>query len=91
MFYASGEQSQLYSGLIRMQNGIYFLDILDKYNWNEVYSFASEHYRNEEKMLLRKEQEFLKHVWFENYIFSSPFVNKESSRYIPLMQQLTKE
>ena len=92
MFYSSGEQSQLIkSELICVQNGIFFLDILDRDNWKEVYGFASDLYRREEKILLRKEHDFLKYVWFENYIFSSPFADKEFSRYIPIMQQFRKE
>jgi hypothetical protein len=89
MFYTSGEQSQLIdSGLICVQNGIFFLDILDKDNWCEVYGFSSDLFKREEELLHKRENDFLKHVWFENYIFSSQFADKESRRYIPLMQQL---
>jgi hypothetical protein len=92
MFYTSGEQSRLIdSGLICVQNGIFFLDILDKDNWSEVYGFASDLYGRDKALLIKREHDFLKHVWFENYIFASPFADSKSSRYIPRMQQLGRE
>lgn len=92
MFYASGEQSRLIdSGLISVQNGVFFLNILDRSNWVEIYGFARDHYKRDEKLLLRKENDFLKHVWFENYLFSSPFADKEFSRYIPHIKQLGED
>lgn len=79
------------SDLICVQNGVYFLNILDEDNWAQVYNWAKNLYHHDEKELIEKENEFSKHAWFENYLFSSTFIDHDFERYVPLMQQFGKE
>jgi len=92
MFENTPELSALVeSDLICVQNGVYFLNILDEDNWAQVYDWAKNLYCHDEKELFEMEHEFSKHAWFENYLFSSTFADHDFERYVPLMQQLGKE
>jgi len=63
------------SHLVCECNGIHFLNVLDANNWEQVYRWAKQIYENEKDVLAGKEKEFLKQVWLENYILSSPHAN----------------
>jgi len=89
MFEASGEISELVkSDLISVLNGAYFLNILDRENWSDVYHWARSLYEHDREVLLRNEVEFAKHTWFENYIFASDHLDPRCERYIPTIQPL---
>lgn len=64
------------------QNGIYFLDILDNDSWGEAYECAKLIYENDRETILKNESAFLKHAWFENYMFSSEHADSSCKRYI---------
>ncbi|MEQ6887001.1 hypothetical protein [Salicola sp. Rm-C-2C1-2] len=64
------------------RNGTYFLDILDYDNWPVVYECAKSLYEKDKDLIERNEQAFLKHVWFENYLFSSMYGDPAKERYI---------
>jgi len=84
MLESSQENHPIYeSGLICSQNGIYFLNIADKTNWEDIYKYAKSIYIRESNQIYGRENEFLKHVWFENFLFASPFANKDYDQYIP--------
>ncbi|MFB1480964.1 hypothetical protein [Corallococcus sp. RDP092CA] len=74
--------------LICERNGVHFLNIIDPDNWAQAYKWAREMFAREKTFLLRKEQEFLKHSWFEEYLFNSPHRKPDVERYIPTMTLL---
>jgi hypothetical protein len=74
------------SELICHQNGVYFLNIVDKTNWKKVHLWSKKIYKTNESFILDDEEKFLKHCWFENYLFSSKHVDGRVSRYIPSIQ-----
>lgn len=81
------EGSEEFSGLVESElicvlNGVYFLNVLDKNNWNDVYRWARGLYEHDKDSLQRNEIEFLKHSWFENYLFDSLYVVDNCQRYI---------
>lgn len=67
---------------VLVQNGIYFLDILDQNNWDEAYTCAKLIYEQDRETILKNENAFLKHAWFETYLFSSNYAGSERDRYI---------
>jgi hypothetical protein len=70
------------SGLITKANGTYFLHVIDKDNWNDLYNAAAELFKQDSCDLVNDEKAYAKHVWFENYLFQfSP--NRHKKRYIP--------
>lgn len=89
MFEASGEIAELAdSNLISVLNGAYFLNVLDETNWEDVYRWARKLYEHDREVLLRNEEEFAKHVWFENYIFASKYADRATERYMPTIRPL---
>lgn len=91
MFDATDELNQIIdSKLILVSNGIYFINILDEDNWGEVYKCCRELYKNQEKQLSKNEHNFLKHSWFEEYIFSSLYADSSCGRYIPKIHFLDR-
>jgi len=92
MFEASGDLSELVkSDLVCVLNGAYFLNILDQNNWKDVYNWSRSLYEHDRNVLLRNEVEFAKHVWFENYVFSSAHADPTTDRYIPTIQPLGEQ
>lgn len=73
-----GDQSVL------VQNGIYFLDILSHDGWDEAYECAKDIYEKDRGTILKNESAFLKHAWFENYLFSSKYADSNKKRYIEM-------
>jgi hypothetical protein len=76
------------SQLVCECNGIYFLNVLDADNWQQVYGWSKAIYENERTSLARKEKEFLKHSWLENYILTSPHSKPIAGfpRYLPAIK-----
>lgn len=64
------------------QNGIYFLDILESKTWNDAYEYAKLIYERDRETISKNENAFLKHAWFENYLFSSCYADSDKHRYI---------
>jgi hypothetical protein len=84
MFYSANQQKQLVgSGLIAEWNGVFFLNILDAKNWKKVYEAAKSLYGRDSQNLVGQESAFAKHVWFEDYLFTSVNVKRGARRYIP--------
>ncbi|ABE59717.1 hypothetical protein [Chromohalobacter israelensis] len=67
---------------VLVQNGIYFLDVLDQSSWNDAYAYARLIYEQDRETILKNENAFLKHAWFENYLFSSDHADSRKVRYI---------
>jgi hypothetical protein len=76
------------SQLIYACNGVYFLNILGKGNWKKVYAWVRKIYERDRESLIRKEKEFMKHVWMENMLFASPYAQPKCGRYIPTARAL---
>ena len=72
--------------LICHQNNVFFLNILDESNWNEIFEAAKIIFGKSEKELQKNENALIKHAWFEEYLMSSPYVNSNSKRYIPCIE-----
>jgi hypothetical protein len=84
MFRDAGElQPIVDSMLVCVCNGTFFVNIIDDHNWQEIYDYGRQLFLHDVSVLFRKEPEFSKHVWFENYLFGSPFNPFTSDRYIP--------
>ncbi|WAW09438.1 hypothetical protein NB640_09300 [Oxalobacter vibrioformis] len=81
--YRSGSELQEIFGkkLLVYQNGVYFLNILDNENWDQVHDLARKIYISSKEKITFNESAFMKHLWFENYLFSSPFANHQK-KYI---------
>lgn len=69
--------------LLIEQNGVVFLNILSEKNWLDVFQMAKDIYENSTEDLKANEPAFVKHLWFENYLFSSRHRDKATNRYIP--------
>ena len=52
-------------------------------SWERAYAAAKSVYIRDEKRLAKSEGAFAKHVWFENYLLTSPHAPPEAERYIP--------
>jgi hypothetical protein len=84
MLESNGEASPIAeSNLVCERNGIFFLNILDVDNWQSVYIQAKGVFVSDSKALFRNEAVFLKHLWFQDYVLSSPFATKDCISYIP--------
>lgn len=83
MFRQAAElQPLIDSKLVCLANGTYFLNILDAENWATVYDAAQDLYAETKATLVRKEPELAKHLWFQNYLLSSPYAAAGSAQYI---------
>lgn len=82
------KSSQTLAGLfdndsVLARNGTYYLNIVSKCDWDSVYEHAKRIYQIDEEHIVGMENVFLKHVWFEGYLFESKHVNPSAVRYIP--------
>jgi hypothetical protein len=59
-------------GLLSVENGVYFVDVLTPDNWDEVYQCAKHIYEISADALHSDETAFGKHLRFERYLLSSP-------------------
>ena len=64
-------------------NGVFFLNILSEANWVDVYNQAKRIYETDANDIRRVEAVFAKHLWFQEYLFSSPFADASLPRYMP--------
>jgi hypothetical protein len=69
--------------LILKKNGIAYLNILDSTNWLSTYENAKNIFDSSKDYLQKNEQAYIKHAWFENYLFDSHNANNKTARYIP--------
>jgi len=68
--------------LLVKQNGVWFLNIVDNENWEEIYKLTSQIYHRDKVTILKNEKAFSKHIWFENYLFAMKKNDLEVDRYI---------
>ncbi|OGH02368.1 MAG: hypothetical protein A2600_12810 [Candidatus Lambdaproteobacteria bacterium RIFOXYD1_FULL_56_27] len=78
------------SKLVYAQGGQYFLNVLDKGNWGQVYESAKLIYGAffEGKLGDKSEHVLLKHLWLENYLISSEHADSQFGRYIQPLRPL---
>lgn len=76
------------SNLVCEQNGVFFLNIVDKENWASIYESVKRIYKNDVESLRNREPEFAQHVWFERFLVSSPFADPDVKPYIPPIEFL---
>ncbi|BDV44197.1 hypothetical protein GURASL_31200 [Geotalea uraniireducens] len=70
------------------QNGVTFLNIVDDENWVLIYTLAKKIYENDKNHMLENESAFLKHLWFQEYIFSSGSRDRTCERYIEAISEV---
>ncbi len=85
---AKGFPSIFNEGLLVRQNGIVFLNVADQENWGSIYEMAKRIYSQDESELKGNEVAFMKHFWFENYLFSTSYVVVGKDRYIPTPEMI---
>lgn len=69
-------------------NGTAFVDVVDPTSWSDAYQAARSLYERDRSELENNEGAFAKHVWFEDYLFSSPAVDPDAKRYIGRIEAL---
>jgi hypothetical protein len=89
------------SGLLCESNDVYFLNVFTPNNWKSIYDYAKKMFEREREIvkdsmrvgkrdiLFRNQSIFSKHIWFENYLFSSPYCDPSLDRYIPKINFFT--
>lgn len=83
MYATSGQLPDLFGkGFVVTHNGVSYLNVIEASNWNSIYNSASKIYEGDREYLDGNELAFLKHVWFEKYLFESTYVDEEKSKYI---------
>ena len=70
------------------QNGIVFLNILTNDNWAKIYKNAKSIYFRDMDNITINEGAFLKHKWFENYLFAFAPDGIKETRYIEKMKKI---
>jgi hypothetical protein len=70
------------SGLICIENGIYFLEVLTKSNWVDIYTFAKNIHETNIDILNLDESAFGKHIRFERYLQTSPYAPEVFSPFV---------
>lgn len=68
--------------LIVQQNGINFLHIVNDENWDTLYNQGKNIYDKDHLNIIGNEKAFMKHAWFENYLFSFCPRGRNTDRYI---------
>ncbi|HBG35270.1 MAG TPA: hypothetical protein DDX01_08065 [Holosporales bacterium] len=64
------------------QNGVTFLNVIDDENWTLVHGLAKNIYETDKNHMVENENAFLKHLWFQECIFSSKSRVMSFDRYI---------
>lgn len=82
-------ESLIQTELIAVSNGVHFLNIIDQNNWSMLWGFAGDLYSRERQFLERKEVEFAKHSWFEQYLLASAHRPQDVVRYVPGISALS--
>lgn len=67
--------------LLIKQNGVYFLNVIDSENWENIYNLTSHIYQRDKNTILKNEKAFSKHYWFENYLFAMKNPEIKKKRY----------
>ncbi|MBG9792483.1 hypothetical protein ABD76_08225 [Paenibacillus dendritiformis] len=84
MYKVGSDLTDIWSrGIICRENGSYFLEIVDPYNWDEVYLLASRLFKSNENLLKKNEAAYMKHLRFQWYLLSSQFAPETAKPYIP--------
>lgn len=58
------------SNLVLKSGNIYFLNIIDTSNWADIFESAKSIYNADIKKINENERVRMKHIWFQNYLFS---------------------
>lgn len=75
--------------LLCQLNGVMFLNIISsEAEWALVYEKARSIFLKDQPILKNDETAFYKHLWFQEYIFSSPNRKMSEKRYIPEFKQV---
>jgi len=77
-----GLQKLMGSSLLIKQNGVYFLNVINDENWEEIYNLTSRMYLRDKDTIIKNEKAFSKHYWFENYLFAMKMKEINKERYI---------
>jgi hypothetical protein len=87
MFESSSNLSAIASSeLICECNGVFFVNLVTEANWHSLYDKASQLYRDDAAGMSRNEGVFSKHLWFQEYLFSSRHANATFQRYMPTIR-----
>ncbi|MEN8134545.1 MAG: hypothetical protein ABFS18_03280 [Thermodesulfobacteriota bacterium] len=87
MYSSSAELPNLEGqSLLVKQNGVFFLNVVDEGNWEEIYQVTAQIYQRDRDTIVKKEKAFSKHSWFENYLFAMKKQELEKDRYIEQME-----
>lgn len=70
------------------QNGVTFLNVIDDGNWGQIYTLAKKIYENDRSHMLKNESAFLKHLWFQEYLFTSCSRDMSCERYIEAISEV---
>lgn len=70
------------TGLICVENGVHFLNILTSDNWADVHAKAKLLYESNREVLLKDESAFSKHIRFERYLLYSSYAPESAASYI---------
>lgn len=89
MFRESGDLGDIsISDLVGHRNGTYYLHVVDSGNWARLYEAAKAMYEREADSIRRNEHVFIKHAWFEDYLFACAPRNTGLPRYLPQLAVL---
>ncbi|MDZ7753527.1 MAG: hypothetical protein U5S82_18245 [Gammaproteobacteria bacterium] len=69
-------------------NGTAFVNVVTSVSWNDAYQSARNMYERDRGDLQYNEVAFAKHVWFEEYLFSSSAVDPDAKRYVEQIEDL---
>lgn len=69
-------------GLLCQENGLYFLNVLTKDNWETVYELARQIYESSSDALYGDDRVLAKHRWFERYLLNSPHAPESASGFL---------
>jgi hypothetical protein len=69
-------------GLLCVENGVFFLDVLTKDNWSKVYNCAKGIYEASADALRSNESALTKHLRFERYLLSSRHRVKNTDSFV---------
>jgi hypothetical protein len=68
-------------GLLSSENGVFFVDVLTRQNWGQIYEAARQMYVNSGTPEL-DEAVFTKHLRFGRYLFASPHAIHAADKYV---------
>jgi hypothetical protein len=87
MFESSGLGKRLADARLLCEcNGVFFVNIIDEDNWLDLFAKAKELHQHDLQSMKRAEGVFSKHLWFQEYLFSSEFAKSDAGRYVPAIQ-----